>query len=216
MEENVSAQNVTASKPKVGGSVFYAPIGTELPADAKSELNEVFESVGYISDDGVKTGGENGSTVKAWGGDIVLITGGGDQFSMTFIETLRDSVLKLVHGKDNVKGTLETGITVEVGDKDIENYSFVIDMVQKGGVLKRLVFPKACITEVGEVTYNDDDAVGYEVTLTAQKMKITNIIKNYSQKKELHNLWKKKKIIKLLLQVSDTKSMMKLWMIGKH
>ena len=169
MEENVSAQNVTASKPKVGGSVFYAPIGTELPADAKSELNEVFESVGYISDDGVKTGGENGSTVKAWGGDIVLITGGGDQFSMTFIETLRDSVLKLVHGKDNVKGTLETGITVEVGDKDIENYSFVIDMVQKGGVLKRLVFPKACITEVGEVTYNDDDAVGYEVTLTAQK-----------------------------------------------
>lgn len=33
-----NAKNVTAAKPKVGGAVHRAPLGTPLPTDAKSEL----------------------------------------------------------------------------------------------------------------------------------------------------------------------------------
>ena len=37
-----NAQNVTVGKPKVGGAVFRAPLGTELPTDATTALNEAF------------------------------------------------------------------------------------------------------------------------------------------------------------------------------
>ena len=34
----MNAKNVTAAKPKVGGAVWRAPLGTTLPKDAKSDL----------------------------------------------------------------------------------------------------------------------------------------------------------------------------------
>ena len=40
----MDAKNVSAAKPKIGGSVFVAPLGTKLPEDAKSELDTKFNS----------------------------------------------------------------------------------------------------------------------------------------------------------------------------
>ena len=53
MATNVSADNVSTGAPKVGGAVFYAPVGTALPSVAKTPLYEAFLSVVYISEDGV-------------------------------------------------------------------------------------------------------------------------------------------------------------------
>ena len=44
----MDAKNVTAAKPKVGGAVWRAPLGTALPTDAKTELDAAFKSLGYI------------------------------------------------------------------------------------------------------------------------------------------------------------------------
>lgn len=169
MAENLSKTNVTNSKPNVGGSVFYAPEGTALPTDAKTALPEVFQSCGYISEDGVNNNLGRGDVVKAWGGDLVMMKDGSAEISLTFIETLRDSVLKIVHGSSNVKGDLDKGLTVEIGEDEAENYVFVIDMILRGNILKRVVIPRACVTSIGEITYSDDDATGYEVTLTCSK-----------------------------------------------
>ena len=35
--------NVTTGKPKVGGAVFRAPVGTTLPTDASTALNSAFK-----------------------------------------------------------------------------------------------------------------------------------------------------------------------------
>lgn len=48
-----SVENVTAAKPKIGGSVHVVALGTALPEDAVSELSTEFNSLGYISEDGV-------------------------------------------------------------------------------------------------------------------------------------------------------------------
>ena len=162
------AKNVTYGKPKVGGAVYVAPVGTTLPTDAVSELDPTFKSLGYISEDGItNTNSMESEKIKAWGGDVVLVanTGKEDTFTYTLIEGMNVDVLKYIYGDENVTGTIEEGVTVKSGSKPIESNAIVIDMILKGGVLKRIVIGDGTISELGDITYVDNDAAGYEVTI---------------------------------------------------
>ena len=167
---STTAKNVSTGKPRVGGSVFFAPLGTTAPTDATSTLSSAFKNMGYISDDGVsKEETRDSSEIKAWGGDVVLEpqTGKSDNYKMTFIESMNLEVLKAVHGKDNVSGTLATGVHVKANSKELDYGVWVIDTILNGDVLKRDVIPYGRIKEVAEVQYKDDSAIGYEVTIGA-------------------------------------------------
>ena len=163
--------NVTAAKPKVGGAMYVAPAGTALPTDATTALAEAFKSLGYISEDGLtNSNSPESEEIKAWGGDIVLtpITGRPDTYSVKLIESLNVDVLNMAYGDDNVTGTLETGITVKANATDLEEHPVVVDMILRNGVLKRICIPSAKVSEIGEISYTDADASGYELTLSCQ------------------------------------------------
>lgn len=172
-----NAQNVSVAKPKVGGAIFVAPVGTALPTDATTALNAAFQNVGYISEDGVvNTNSPDTDTIKEWGGASVgkIDNGKDDTWQFTMIEALNPTALKLVYGADNVSGTLATGITVNANSNEQADVALVIDMILKGGALKRVVLPSASVSEVGEVTYAATSAIGYQTTLLATPDKSGN------------------------------------------
>lgn len=168
MKKN-DVMNVTAGKPKVGGAIFCAPVGTPLPTNTTDELNAAFSNLGYCSDDGL-TNSTNLEVeeIKAWGGTTVLVIqkSKDDKYKFKLIEVKNVDVLKYVYGPENVSGTLETGITVKANNGDVPEQSIVIDMILRDSTAKRVVIPNCKISEVGDIEYTDEDAVGYETTVT--------------------------------------------------
>lgn len=166
-----TATNVTTGKPRVAGGIYRAPIGTTLPTTADEALDAAFVNLGYIAEDGVTNANSPESeNYRAWGGAVVLSyqTGKDDTFAFGLIESLNPEVHKAVYGDSNVSGALATGLTIRANADDTGDSIYVIDMIQRGGVLHRIVIPNGKITEVGDIVYADNSAVSYPVTITAQ------------------------------------------------
>jgi hypothetical protein len=163
--------NVSTGKPKVTGAVFRAPLGSTLPTDASTALDGAFVELGYVSEDGVTNNNTpDTDKVKAWGGATVLVVQNekSDEWTLTLIEALNANVLKTVYGDSKV--TVDDGnhtITVQATADQLAEASYVIDMVLKGGAMKRIVIPDGAISEVGEIVYKDDEPIGYEITINA-------------------------------------------------
>lgn len=170
MSADYTVANVSTGKPNVTGSVYRAPLGTTLPTDATTALNSAFKHLGYVSEDGVvNSNGPETDSIKAWGGDTVmgLQTEKPDNWKLTLIEVLNKYVMSAVYTSANVTGTLDSGITIKANSKEMEEACWVFDMLLRGNVLKRVVLPDAKISELGDITYKDDEAIGYEITLMA-------------------------------------------------
>lgn len=163
-----NALNASTSKPKVGGAIFCAPKGTTLPTDAVASLASGFVCLGYMGEDGITNNDalETGE-IRAWGGDIVLnyTESHTDTFGCKLLEVLKAEVLEAVYGASNVSGTLETGITVKSNAKERPYMAWVFEMVLTDGAVKRIVIPSGKVTELAEITYADNEAIGYDVTI---------------------------------------------------
>lgn len=161
---------VSAGKPAIGGAIWRAAKGTVAPTDATTALGTDFKALGYCNEDGLtNSNSPDTSDIKAWGGDTVLNIQEEktDTFQATLIEVLNENVLKAVYGSSNVIGTLTDGLTVKANAKEPEEGVWVVDMVMNSNTVKRIVIPHGKLSELGDITYTDSEAVGYEVTITA-------------------------------------------------
>lgn len=171
MPDNVANKAyVSTGAPRVAGAIYRAPVGTSLPTSASSALNAAFKTLGYISEDGYTNSNTRDSeTIKDWSGaDIMTVqTGKTDEFSWTMLESLNEEVLKEIYGDDNVTGSLVTGYEIKANATELTSHAYVIDVLLNGGYIKRTVIPEGKITEISEITYKKDEAIAYEVTVTA-------------------------------------------------
>ena len=165
-----NSSNVSVGKPKATGAVFFAPKGTAVPTDATTELSDAFKGVGYVSEDGVTNEVETDTEeIKAWGGDVVATpqTSYSEKFTLTLIETSANT-LKVVYGDDKVTVDESTGvITINHNSAEKTEMVMVIEVVMNDDRIKRIVVPKCKLIEMGEITYKDDEAIGYECTFQA-------------------------------------------------
>lgn len=164
-----TAANVTTGKRRVDGGIYFAPAGTTAPTNATTALASTFKNLGYISEDGVTNSlSKETNEIKEWGGDTVdtVLTGQSDTFKFKFIESFNIDTLKCIYGTSNVSES-SGAITVTVNAAEAPSGVYVIDMIQKGNRMKRIVIPNGKITELGDIVYKADEAVGYDVTLSA-------------------------------------------------
>lgn len=163
-----TALEVSVGKPRAAGGIFAGEPGEGVPTDATTALDPSLVNLGYVSDDGLVNGIEvSTEDITAWGGVTVLTvrTSRSETFAWTFIQT-NAAVLAEVYGPDNV--TEEAGgLTVVHNNDELPRRLYVFEILMTGNRVKRIVVPNAQITEVGDVTYQDGEAIGYEVTLAA-------------------------------------------------
>lgn len=156
----------TAANVRVGvtGGAYHATVGTSLPTDATTALAAGFAEVGYIGEDGITQSIETDSEdIRAWqNGDVVrkVQTSHDLTFSFTMIESNQETLRVYYADADATTTTTE----VKADAPTIE--SWVLEIVDDDSTI-RIVLPSAQVTERGELTYKGDEAVGYEITLTA-------------------------------------------------
>lgn len=166
----MGAEKVTAAKPRTAGVIYRAPLATTLPTDASTALAATYKSLGHLSEDGFTNNNTATSEdIREMGGQVVLTvqTEKNDTFAFTLIDALESEVLKAVYGSDNVDGTLADGLTVTANAAEPEEAVWVLETIMRGGVLQRIVIPDGKVSEIGEIAYRRNEAVGYNLTITA-------------------------------------------------
>lgn len=161
-----TASNVLVGRPLATGGILVAPLPATLPTSATSTPNAAFDAAGYVSSDGViQTLGTDVTEIKAWGGDIVrrIQTSHDLTYAFTLIETNEVS-LTVYYGDENV--TVGTGTTaVEIKAGDLPRKAWLVE-IKDGDKRVRIVIPDGQVTDRGDITYADENAIAYELTLT--------------------------------------------------
>jgi hypothetical protein len=159
---------LTAENVRVGvtGAVYVAPAGTTLPTDATTALPVDHEDVGYIHEDGVTETQDTDTTdIVSWqnGAKIRKVQTSHDlTYSFTMLETSQVT-LREYYGNFTDGGVADDSVVID--GAELPNRVWVLSVVDGDHVL-RVVIPDGQVTERGDITYANGDAIGREVTIT--------------------------------------------------
>ena len=174
---NVSDVRVGAPDQKTTGAIKHAPLGTTLPSlssisKAGVTLDQAFVGNEYVSEAGLTLSPSiSTADIKDWSGAIVrkLLDSFDGTLSWTMISTDKNA-LEVAFGSKYVTSNTATtahGAQVQaaLGAHLPDPQSWVF-LMKDGDARIVIVVPDGQITEVGDVTFVSNDAVGWNVTLS--------------------------------------------------
>jgi len=174
---NTSDVRVGAPDQLTTGAIKHAPIGTTLPSLASIttsgvELDSAFTGDEYVSEDGLTLTPTMSTTeIKDWSGATVrkVLESFDGTLSWTMISTNEGS-LGVAFGDGHVTSQDATAnhgsqLMVEMGAYLPEAQSWVF-LMKDGNARIVVLVPNGQVTEVGEVTFAANAAVGWNVTLS--------------------------------------------------
>jgi len=149
----------------VTGAWYAGPTTATAPSAADSELPSSFVNLGYLSEDGTtRTTDRSTNDIKAWQKGALLrrtVTDSGLSYQFTLVETKKETLELYFGAAFDEDGSIDIDPGETGGRK-----SFVFDVIDGDEVL-RVYIAEGEVTEVGDITYDSGDPVGYEVTVTA-------------------------------------------------
>lgn len=162
--------------PKVKGVLYRAPLGTVLPADAKTDLAVDYKDLGGISDAGITNAHTRDvKKIKDFATDTIATPQSdySETLEVEFVEATNLEVLKTVFGDANVSFTAASptaGAQIKVNHNStvLPKAVYVVDTVQGAG-MRRQIAPIAQPTTVGDVVQVASDIVKYKVTFECFK-----------------------------------------------
>lgn len=148
-----NTDNVSSAKGVKGGYIYTAPVGTTLPTDYTTALDEAFLVLGFISADGYVESIESDSEdMTDMNGDLMDSpkTSRVESAQVTLAE-IKAETLKVQYGEDNVT---DSGgmITVKHNSDSDTTRSYVLELVLKNGRRWRKVVPKGQSSELDSLT----------------------------------------------------------------
>lgn len=168
---------IGAPDQKTTGAIKHAPVGTTLPnlssiAAAGVTLDEAFKGDEYVSEDGLTLAPSTSTTdIKDWSGSVVrkVLESFDGTLSWTMISTNAGS-LGVAFGEENIEtqaasATHGNQVAAKLGPHLPKEQSWVF-LMKDGDARIVIVVPKGQVTEVGEVNFASNAAVGWNVTLS--------------------------------------------------
>lgn len=160
----LTAANVRVA---VTGGVYRAPAGSVLPTDATAALASPFTDgeVGYATDEGVTQSIESDTTdLQAWqNGETVrtIQTSHTLTYALSLMET-NENTLETYYG--NHTGTTSAGSVVINAEQGVRG-AWVIQVLD-GTHRIRICIPDGQVTERGETSFVNGEAIAYPITIT--------------------------------------------------
>lgn len=152
----------------ITGEVYVAPTGTTAPTSSSSSLDAAFVGLGYVGEDGVAvTPNDAVNAIRAWQNAARVRTVYTERdwtFKFKLIETKGKTVGLFFRSTVAIVSSGEWSILPDQTNPD--QRSFVIDVVD-GSTYTRYYIPDGEVTERAEIVNANGEAIGYEVTITA-------------------------------------------------
>lgn len=146
------------------GAIYIGPTSAAAPTASDSTLAPSFVELGYANSDGISFSPERSTNaITAWQNAAMVrevITESNVSYTFTLMET-NQSVLETYYGTEMIDGVIDFAPGKTGGRK-----SFVIDILDDDKVIRHYI-PNGEIINIGEQSFQNGEAIQYEVTITA-------------------------------------------------
>lgn len=174
---NVKDVRIGAPEQSTTGAIKHAPLGTALPTLSSISktgvtIDGAFTGNEYVSEDGLTLAPSISTTdIKDWSGATVrkVLESFDGTLSWTMIST-NEGAMKVAFGDAHVTTSAATAqhgnqVQAAVGAHMPDAQSWVF-LMKDGDARVVIVVPNGQVTEIGEVTFASNAAIGWQVTLS--------------------------------------------------